>query len=68
MLQSVECFKPSVCLSLSLSSLRQFVESCFWYLSVVDGGGLHRGDEVLDDVVEQRQVDGGHLGVVHVLH
>ena len=38
------------------------------YLSVVDGRGFHSGEEILDDAVEQRQVDGGQLGHVHVLH
>lgn len=38
------------------------------YLSVVDSRGLHRGEEVLDDSVEQRQVDGGQLRDVHVFH
>mgnify|MGYP001796732501 CR=1 FL=1 len=37
-------------------------------LAVVNGRGLDAGEEIGDNAVEQRQIDSGQLGNVHVLH
>lgn len=38
------------------------------HLAIVVGGGLRGREQVLDDAVEERQVNGGQLGNIQVPH